>query len=118
MVKTTQLSMLPEEVLSKVVGDNREKIMGLYRGDPNLANNDRALMLAFWKEYDGLKEVLGDRFVDFADWWIKQATNPESIRRSRQNLTENTKIWQKRSVKKSRDDMAGAYRGYWKGRKL
>jgi len=103
--------MLPDHVLAKVVGDNSERIMELYRKDPNVANDDRVLMLAFWKAYDGLEDVLGDRYEDFCDWWVKQATKPESIRRSRQSLTERKIILQKTRTAKNRENMRS---GFWK----
>jgi hypothetical protein len=106
-----QLSMMPNDVLAKVVGDNSDKIMEIYRKDPNVANDDRLLILAFWREYDGLKDVLGDKYPDFCDWWAKQATKPESIRRSRQSLTERKIMLPKKKTADNREAMRS---GYWK----
>ena len=106
-----QLAMMPVEALEKIVGDNSEKIMEIYREDPTVANDDRLLIIAFWKKYDNLESVLGDKYNDFADWWLKRATKTESIRRSRQSLTERKRMLPKRNTAKNREMMRG---GYWK----
>jgi len=43
---------------------------------------DKMLMLAFWKEYDGLKQD------DFEKWFLSEATMPDLITRARRWLVE------------------------------
>ena len=107
-----QGSMLPG-VTEKLVGDNRDKIWHIYRKVPEVANDDALLQLCFWEEFDGLKEVLGDRFGDFVKWYLHHATDAESIRRPRQSLTEHKILPQREKIKEKRKARAENWRKYW-----
>ena len=52
---------------------------------------DKLLMVDYWKEYDGL-------VGDFRDWFVRNATAPELIRRARQWLTEHNYLILKSDV--------------------
>jgi hypothetical protein len=107
-----QGSML-SDVPEKVLGDNRDKIKQLFEIEPEIANNDRLLMLCFWGEFDGLMDVLGDKYGDFGEWFLTRATNPESLRRPRQSMTEYGELPQASRVKKRRGELADVWRKYW-----
>jgi len=54
---------------------------------------DKILMVDYWKEYDGMIDALTRTPGEFTGWFIKSATSPELIRRSRQWLTEHNYIF-------------------------
>ena len=108
----TQRSMLPD-VGEKVLGDNRDKIWKVYQRIPEVAQNDTLLQLAFWEEFDGLKQVLGDRYDAWVEWYLHHATDAESIRRSRQSLTEHGILPQREEIRQKRAWKAGMWKKYW-----
>lgn len=108
-----QLSMLPDEVPDEVYGDVRDKIMALYDERPEIIESDRVLILSYWELYDNLPQVLGEKWASFVVWWSEKATNTESIRRSRQSLTENHRLPQSQKLARQREWMERVWRRYW-----
>ncbi len=104
--------MLPD-VMEKVAGDNRDKIWHLFQQTPEIAHDDALLQLRYWEEFDGLKEVLGDGYDSFVKWYLHKATNAESLRRSRQSMTEHGTLPQRTPVKERRAWLAEIWRKYW-----
>jgi len=51
---------------------------------PECRDDDRLLILAYWREFDCLEIVLGDACAAFEAWFRNHATHPETIRRRRQ----------------------------------
>ena len=107
-----QGSMLAD-VPEKLMGDNRDKIWYLYKKTPEIAHDDALLQLCFWAEFDGLKNALGDKYDDFVEWYLHHATNAESLRRSRQSMTEHEVLPQREHVKEKRAWLAEIWRKYW-----
>lgn len=67
----------------------QQRIAWLLDNDPELRDNDRALMLAHWRAFDGLEQVLDEASLDaFEEWFlnVNAATHPETIRRRRAEL--------------------------------
>lgn len=56
-------------------------------GYTKMSQFDKHLIIAFWKQYDGLDRALAEPST-FRDWFVNSATNPELIRRARQWLVE------------------------------
>lgn len=112
MALTKQLSML-QDVPEQVLGDVRDKILELYRSEPEVAEDDKILLLAYWLHFDDLAAVLGDRIEPFARWWLFKATVSESVRRSRQSLTEHGILPEPPDVKLRRDQLQEIRRSYW-----
>ncbi len=57
-------------------------------GDYNtMTELDKILMVDYWKEYDGLN--LDTLESGWREWFVRKATAPELIRRSRQWLSEH-----------------------------
>ena len=109
---STQGSMFPE-VMEKVVGDNRDKIWHLFQQEPEISNDDALLQLLYWVEFDGLEAALGSAYGGFIEWYLHKATNAESLRRSRQSMTEHGILPERTSVKKRRAWRAEVWRKYW-----
>ena len=100
------------DVPEKIIGDVRDKIAYLYEKEPEIVNNDQFLVVTFWAEFDGLKDVLGDRYDDFKQWFM-QATKTSYIERSRRSLTEAGTLPQREQVKEARADKEEEERKYW-----
>ena len=99
------------------IGDVRDKIIELYSTHPGIIEDDRILIGTFWLTFDGLHSVLGEKTDGFLDWLIKgSATRPESIRRSRQKLTEEGVLTASEVTTADRARMAERMRRYFGGR--
>ena len=101
------------DVVEQIVGDNRDKIWHIFKRVPEIANDDALLQLCFWEEFDGLKVALGERFEDFVEWYLHHATDAESLRRSRQSMTEHGTLPQRQIIKEKRRARAEVWRKYW-----
>ena len=66
--------------------DPQEKVAYLLEQHPDARNNDRELMLAYWSEFDGMREVLGQEGATRFAAWFRKATHPETIRRRRAEI--------------------------------
>lgn len=108
-----QKSMMPDEVPDHILGDVRDKILLLYESKPEIATSDRVLLLAFWDVYDDLGVVLGDKIVAFTRWWFTKATTSESIRRSRQSLTEHGLLPKAEQIEDRREWLEDVWHRYW-----
>lgn len=108
-----QPSMLPDMVPDAVLGDVRDKILELYRNQPEVAGDDKILILAFWESYDNLERVLGDKYAAFTRWFLLEATKTESIRRSRQSLTEHELIRPPENTEHGREYLEKVWHRYW-----
>ena len=99
------------------IGDVRTKILELYSIHSGVVDDDRVLIGSFWLAYDNLQSVLGDRTDDFLTWLFNpRITKPETIRRSRQKLTEDKIIEASPEVTKERAAMEERMRRYFSGR--
>ena len=88
----------------------RQKAEVLLDEDERVRNDDRLLMLAWWKRFDNLDELFRWTLHDllegevsdeelaamaealserFGDWFQRMATSPETIRRRRQEIQVN-----------------------------
>ena len=88
----------------------RQRAELLLDEDQRLRNDDRLLMLAWWKRFDNLDELFRWTLHDllegevsdeelapmaealserFGDWFQRMATSPETIRRRRQEIQSN-----------------------------
>ena len=80
----SQFKIIAENIL------NMATKPGFSIGDYNtMSELDKKLMLAYWYEYDGLKEALYDDPKYFDNWFISKATNTELLRRSREFLVSH-----------------------------
>ncbi len=84
----------------KVIAENLMDMVtkpGYSVGEYNtMTELDKILMLAYWREYDGL---VAYKLEGEFDWWfIHKATSAELIRRARQFLCEKNYLLPKESV--------------------
>jgi hypothetical protein len=97
--------------------DVRNRIRNLEKLNHMVVEDDLLLIFSMWQE-DGLEEVLatGDPGA-WVIWFMSQATSPESIRRSRQNLTSSAKgppeIWVSDEITETRKQRAEEWREHW-----
>lgn len=50
---------------------------------------DKYLMLAYWTRHQRLRDILGERYDDFCDWFRNEALYPDYIRQGRQILVRH-----------------------------
>lgn len=63
-----------------VSGDVKQRIAWLLRKYPETRANYKALMARYWAEFDGLKNVLGEKTEAFVAWFSgKGATSPKTL---------------------------------------
>ncbi len=108
-----QMSMMPDEVSDMLLGDNRDKILELYKEMPEIADSDKVLILAFWLKYDDLAVVLGDRQSAFTKWFLNKSTKTESIRRPRQSLMEHGMMKSSVGIEDKRGWLEDVWHRYW-----
>jgi hypothetical protein len=65
----------------------KQKLSELYNKNPNIAESEKRVILEYWKAYDGLTDVLGDKLLQFTAWFFK-ATSNETITRCLRALKE------------------------------
>ena len=104
----------PEE---KRFGDIRQKIVDLYHKNPLVVEDDRLLTFEVWKE-EGLVEVLKQRSIErLMHWFLFEATDGETIRRSRRALTSDKHgppvIEVSEETQKNRRKYSDAWRKHW-----
>lgn len=58
----------------------KENVLTLLEEIPDTRNSDRLLMIKYWERFDEIS------FDNFSEEFIQKATQPESIRRSRQSI--------------------------------
>jgi len=68
-----------------------------FEGYTKMSQYDKHLILEYWRQLDGLDSAL-QKPEEFKDWFLKQATNPELIRRARQWLIEHNYLIPSKSV--------------------
>lgn len=109
----TRQGTMFSDMVEKITGDKRDKIWHVFKQYPEIANDDGLLQLLYWDEFDRLREVLGDKFDAFRKWYLHDATNAESLRRSRQSMTEHGQLPERVKIKARRKWLAQVWRKYW-----
>lgn len=74
-------SMAPPQDLNR-----DEKVAYIMENWPECRNDDRELMIRFWRVFDSMEEILGDEGARRFRAWFLRATHPETIRRGRANI--------------------------------
>ena len=109
---TKQKSLMPDIVPNKHFGDVRDKLLELKNknGDKVFAE-DKKLAIAFWLEFEGLREVLeSGNPKNFITWFLTRSTEYESISRSSRKLKEEGIVARSRFA----DERATEHAEYWK----
>ena len=95
-----------------VLANTRNKLAELYHNNPNIAESEKRAILEYWKSYDGLAEVLGDKLTQFTSWFFN-ATSPETITRCLRSLKEDGTIELTPERIKQRQEREQQYRQFW-----
>ena len=77
----------------QVIADTRDKLVDLYSRNPDVFDNPKQVILAFWREFEGLDPILEDKLRPFIDWF-KSSTSPETVTRYLRSLKEEGTIKQ------------------------
>ena len=67
------------------IGNIRNKLNELCKNNPDMVKEERQILLEYWRTFDNLDAILGDRFSDFLSWW-ERATLPETLSRALRSL--------------------------------
>ena len=94
------------------LANTREKLAELYQTNPSIAESEKRVILEYWKAYDNLSEVLGDKLSRFTDWFFKSTPN-ETITRCLRALKENGTIKLSSEKEQRRRDRERQHRNYW-----
>jgi len=109
----SQIKVVAERILTMCTG------LGYAIGDyQTMTELDKILMVDYWREYDGMENILkifkDDKDIDL--WFIKSATEPELIRRARQWLVEHQAMIVKESVRERASQAGDKFRVSVKGK--
>ncbi len=67
------------------IGNIRNKLSELCRNNPDMVTDERRILLEYWRIFDNLDAILGNRLTDFLSWW-EGATLPETLSRALRSL--------------------------------
>ena len=73
------------------LANTRQKLAELYQKNPDIAESEKRVILEYWKAYDGLCEILGDKLPQFTTWFFNSTSN-ETITRCLRALKEDGTI--------------------------
>ncbi len=76
--------------LNRLMARMEEVLIEACENDPKIADNPRKAMITVWIS-EGLKEVLGDKFEPFRDFFMS-CTTPETISRAMRKLKADGRI--------------------------
>ncbi|KTB48668.1 hypothetical protein DEALK_15150 [Dehalogenimonas alkenigignens] len=66
------------------------KLEVIAKNNPEALASDKTTTLEFWTEFNGLQDVLGDKYPPFVDWF-NRSPSPSSISRARRLFNERRK---------------------------
>ena len=55
----------------KFLADTRQKLTTLYYQKPEVFEKEKQVILEYWKQYEALSEVLGDKLDNFTAWFLR-----------------------------------------------
>ena len=95
-----------------VMANTREKLAELYHDNPEIAQSDKRCLIEFWSTYEGLSDLLGDKWQGFVEWFLK-TTSPETISRCLRALKEDGTITIDPEKAKQRQEQENDWRHYF-----
>lgn len=90
----------------------RQKLAELYHENPEIAQSEKRVILEFWKTYEGLPQILGDKLNPFVSWFLG-ATSPETITRCFRALKEDGTVKLNHEDREKRQEREQEWRQYW-----
>jgi len=102
------------------LGDLRQRIIDLHQENSLVVEDDRLLTFELWED-EGLEEILGpEALAKFQHWYMFEATDADSIKRSRRSLTSRKHgppvIEVSEETEKNRKKHATAWKKHWSER--
>lgn len=101
------------EKLVNLIDDLLNKLDYQFPQYRTMTELDKILMVEYWKAYDGFCTINTN---EFTEWFIKQATEPELIRRARQILIARHWIFVDPDVKERAEEAGHKFRQSVKSR--
>jgi len=95
-----------------VIANTREKLRELYYKSPDIAQSEKLCLLEFWSQYEGLSNLLGDKWLSFVEWFLN-TTSPETITRCLRSLKEEGIITLTPEQSEKREKRENSHRKYW-----
>ena len=95
------------------LANTRQKLAELYQTNPSICDSEKRAILEFWKAYDGLGEVLGDKLPQFTAWFFKSTSN-ETITRCLRALKEDGTIKISPEKTRQRQGREQQHREFWR----
>lgn len=95
-----------------VIANTREKLKDLYYKSPDIAQNEKLCILEFWGQYEGLKQLLGDKWLPFVEWFLNTVST-ETITRCLRSLKEDGTITLTPEQTEKREKRETSHRTYW-----
>ena len=96
----------------KYIADARQKLAELYFNNPEIAQSEKRCLLEFWSTYEDLSQLLGDKWEQFTEWFMK-ATSPETITRCLRSLREDGTVKLNKEQQEQRQEVSNTWREYW-----
>ncbi|MFC1862160.1 hypothetical protein ACFLX6_02610 [Chloroflexota bacterium] len=96
----------------KFLADTKQKLAQLYYKKPERFEKEKQVILGFYQEYEGLSELLCERWESFVDWFMK-APSPETITRCLRALKEEGTITLNSEQVKQRAEQEHEFRQFW-----
>ena len=96
----------------KYFADTRQKLANLYYKNPEVFKKEKQVILEYWRNYEGLDDVLKDKLPSFIEWF-KTNTSPETITRSLRALKEDGTIKLSPEQVQQRQEREQEYRQFW-----
>jgi len=95
-----------------ILANTRNKLAELYHTNPGIADSEKRAILEYWKAYDGLGEILGDKLPQFTAWFFKSTSN-ETITRCLRALKEDGTIQLASEKIQERQEREQEARQFW-----
>lgn len=96
----------------QVIANTREKLRELYYKSPDIAQNEKLCIIEFWGQYEGLRQILGDKWIPFVEWFLN-TVSPETITRCLRSLKEDGTIILTPEQTENRERKENGHRRYW-----
>ena len=94
------------------IGNIRAKLSELCINNPDIVTDERKVLLEYWRTFDNLDSILGDKLPDFLSWW-EHATLPETLSRCLRSLKEQgtVKVTHEDELQKHKQEQQ--WRSFW-----
>lgn len=99
------------------IGDTEAKLAELYSNNPSIKKDNKTAIIEYWKTYEGLSKLLGEKLYAFEQWFLNKCTSPETIARCQRILKDSGAIKLSDSEQSQRQESREHHRQYWSNRR-